>query len=236
MGGTHISRSRADSIGNKRSHKKFKAKNRIEHDKCVVIKELIEIVNTIEETKEIEKIKQENRITLINLGREVAKEQHKQLILKYGGFRNYLLSFGKFNDVLLGVETTNVKQIIVDIWKEVTQWQKDKMALLCKKYNVNPKTVEDDEYGSIYKFNHSAIRFRAPNSPCFEDLTGHDLKFAEKRYEILDKTYIRVEESLEKRGFVKEDTNVTYSVFSKNGNEYAVVWVEKSQKKSMSRK
>ena len=54
------------------------------------VNDMIDIESTdVIDTTKIEKIPVKDR----------TEEEHKQLILKHGGFRNYLLSMGKFKDV-----------------------------------------------------------------------------------------------------------------------------------------
>ena len=127
------------------------------------------------------------------------------------------------------METTNSdiqqnRDLILSIWKKASEFQKNKIEKLCKKYKVDKKIIEVDEGWTKYRFTESKVEFSIPNGDNYEDfdLTGNALKFAEKHNEIINETLSIVDNELKKKGFERYDQDEGYETFIKDNIEYSV--------------
>ena len=114
-------------------------------------------------------------------------------------------------------------KIILNVWKKASEYQDREIKKICKKYKVKFKSVQEEEDYCVYQFENG-VEFSVPYSDNFEDydLTGDALEFAERHYNICDKTFFRVEEELEKEGFVEWDSDIYFKIWKKDDKEYNV--------------
>lgn len=114
------------------------------------------------------------------------------------------------------------KKIILEAWKKATDYNEKNINKLKSKYKV--EMVESDEDIQTWKFTSNNVQFTFGWSSDFDDyeLTGDALEFAEKHYEICDKTFCIVQEELKKNGFYEVDSDVWYYAYEKDDKNYTV--------------